>query len=146
MHSGTIWRDGWNNKGWGKGYPFGYGFGPWDGGKGMMMGAYGGMMMPPMFGFKGKGKGKGKSPLKVDPDRKVWIGNIPEGVQWKELQTLVDSVAKSKWVEIFSGKGKGTAAVVYATAEEASQAISGLNGQSLGGQSIVVDAWEKGTK
>ncbi|CAK9036418.1 unnamed protein product [Durusdinium trenchii] len=92
--------------GWGKGYgpPFGY-FGPWDGGKGMMMGAYGGMMMPPMFGLKGKGKGKGKSPLKVDPAKKVWIGNIPEGVQWKELQTLVDSVVKSKWVEIFRGKG-----------------------------------------
>ena len=34
--------------GWSKGYPFNYGFGPWDGGKGMMMGAYGGMMMPPM--------------------------------------------------------------------------------------------------
>ena len=34
--------------GWGKGYPMNYGFGPWDGGKGMMMGAYGGMMMPPM--------------------------------------------------------------------------------------------------
>ena len=34
--------------GWSKGYPFNNGFGPWDGGKGMMMGAYGGMMMPPM--------------------------------------------------------------------------------------------------
>lgn len=28
----------------------------------------------------------------------------------------------------------------------ASKAVSGLNGQSLGGQSIVVDAWEKGAK
>eukprot|EP00439_Symbiodinium_sp_Y106_P026266 s2293_g3.t1 len=138
---------GWGDKGWGgKGYGYGYPpFGPWDGGKGMMMGAYGGMMMPPMFGFKGKGKGKGKSPLKVDPAKKVWIGNIPEGTQWKELQTLVDEVAKSKWVEIFRGKGKGTAAVVYATPEEASQAVSALNGLTLGGQSIVVDSWEKGT-
>lgn len=134
----------------------------------------------------------------------------PTALQW--CSAPFDSsteVVKSKWVEIFRGKGKGTAAVVcldfqqtsaervenrpvmwrlevdrYASAEEASEArglsstgeklmfftghhgnsallrplllrcrsfgakfheaISALNGQSLSGQSIVVDAWEKG--
>ena len=49
------------------------------------------MMYPPMF-FKGKGKGKGKrSPqLRVEPERKLWIGNIPEQAKWKDLQALVD--------------------------------------------------------
>eukprot|EP00930_Biecheleria_cincta_P013173 TRINITY_DN1188_c0_g1_i1.p1 TRINITY_DN1188_c0_g1~~TRINITY_DN1188_c0_g1_i1.p1 ORF type:complete len:151 (-),score=41.48 TRINITY_DN1188_c0_g1_i1:420-872(-) len=128
--------------GWGKGA-----YGPPWGGKGMF-GGYG--MMPPMMAFKGKGKGKGKvrSPqLKVDPSRKIWIGNIPEGAKWKDLQTLVDQQGgKSKWVEIFKGKGKGTGAVVYATAEEAAAAISALNGADLCGSSIVVDSWEKGVK
>lgn len=105
-------------------------------------------MMPPMFGFKGKGKkGKDRSPqLRVDPSKKIWIGNVPEAAQWKDLQALVDEAGKSKWVEIFKGKGKGTAAVVYATAEEAAEAISKLNGADLCGSSIVVDSWEKAEK
>ena len=68
-----------------------------------------------------------------DPSRKLWIGNIPEQAKWKDLQALVDQAlhdlaactwpvtaialaqagGKSKWVEIFRGKGKGTAAVVW---------------------------------
>eukprot|EP00434_Breviolum_minutum_P032794 symbB.v1.2.029002.t1/scaffold3128.1/size62953/2 len=141
---GGSWggKGGWNGKGF-PSYGFYPGYAPWDGGKGMMM--FGGM--PPMFPFKGKGKGKGKrSPqLRVDPSRKLWIGNIPEQAKWKDLQALVDQAGgKSKWVEIFRGKGKGTAAVVYATAEEASDAKSTLNGADLCGSSIVVDSWEKG--
>eukprot|EP00930_Biecheleria_cincta_P038779 TRINITY_DN2664_c0_g1_i1.p1 TRINITY_DN2664_c0_g1~~TRINITY_DN2664_c0_g1_i1.p1 ORF type:complete len:153 (+),score=34.05 TRINITY_DN2664_c0_g1_i1:62-520(+) len=141
----------WGGKGWG-GPVGGYGWGgkgsfgpPWEGGKGF--GGYG--MMPPMLGFKGKGKGKGKdrSPqLRVDPSKKIWVGNIPESAKWKDLQTLVDQAGKSKWVEIFKGRGKGTAAVVYATAEEATEAISKLNGSDLCGSSIVVDTWEKTEK
>ena len=48
-------------------------------------------LVPPRF-FKGKGKGKGKrSPqLNVDPAKKLWIGNIPEDANWKDLQALVD--------------------------------------------------------
>eukprot|EP00435_Cladocopium_sp_Y103_P072615 s107_g40.t2 len=127
--------------GWGKG---GFYYPPWDGGKGMMSYNYG-MMMPPMFAFKGKGKGKGKrSPqLNVDPAKKLWIGNIPEEANWKDLQALVDKAGKSRWVEIFRGKGKGTGAVVYNTADEAQAAKATLNGADLCGSSIVVDSWEK---
>eukprot|EP00438_Fugacium_kawagutii_P012126 Skav220375 [mRNA] locus=scaffold609:266740:270337:- [translate_table: standard] len=154
-----LWPNGWEQsdmsyggkgygdyygKGWGKGF---YGYPPWDGGKGMMPFNYG-MMMPPMFAFKGKGKGKGKrSPqLNVDPAKKLWIGNIPEEAKWKDLQALVDEAGKSRWVEIFRGKGKGTGAVVYNTAEEAQAAKANLNGANLCGSSIVVDSWEKGGK
>eukprot|EP00931_Biecheleriopsis_adriatica_P040249 TRINITY_DN23051_c0_g1_i1.p1 TRINITY_DN23051_c0_g1~~TRINITY_DN23051_c0_g1_i1.p1 ORF type:complete len:153 (+),score=49.01 TRINITY_DN23051_c0_g1_i1:58-459(+) len=124
------------------------GFGGWGGGKGWgppMFYGYDGWGMKG-FPFKGKGKGKRSPQLNVDPTRKIWIGNLPEAAKWKDLQELVDSHGKSKWVEIFSGKGKGTAAVVFATAEEASEAISKLNGSDLCGSSIVVDAWEKGSK
>ncbi|CAJ1435140.1 unnamed protein product, partial [Effrenium voratum] len=98
------------------------------------------------FAFKGKGKGKGKrSPqLNVDPAKKLWIGNIPEDAKWKDLQALVDKAGKSRWVEIFRGKGKGTGAVVYSTAEEAQAAKASLNGADLCGSSIVVDSWERG--
>lgn len=119
---GKGWSKGWDGKGWGYGMP---------------MPMYG--MIPPMWGMKGKGKGKGKQ-LKVDDALKVWLGNVPESIRWKELQDHVDQHMKSKWVEIFRGKGKGTAAVVFATADEAAQAIPLLNGSSIGGQSLVADS------
>ncbi|CAE8733823.1 unnamed protein product, partial [Polarella glacialis] len=129
----------------------GYGGGGWDGGKGMMHPAMG--MQGDMWGFKGmgmdkgkgKGKGKGKQ-LKVDDALKVWLGNLPPNTRWKDLQAHVDTAGKSKWVEIFEGKGKGTAAVVYATAAEAANAIKLLNGAEIAGQSIVADTWARAPK
>ncbi|CAJ1364420.1 unnamed protein product [Effrenium voratum] len=133
---GKGWdKGGWDKGGWDKGWGKGWGYG--------MMPMY--SMFPPMWGMKGKGKGKGKQ-LKVEDNLKVWLGNVPESIRWKELQEHVDQHVKSKWVEIFRGKGKGTAAVVYATPEEASQAISQLNGSSIGGQSLVADSWARGNK
>ncbi|CAE7663939.1 unnamed protein product [Symbiodinium pilosum] len=107
---------GWGGEGKGWGGDGGKGWGGWKGGYGMMppmppMYA----MYPPMWGMKGKGKGKGKA-LKVDDSLKVWLGNVPESIRWKELQEHIDQHMKSKWVEIFHGKGKGTAAVVFAVA------------------------------
>jgi len=105
---------------------------------------------PPFWGFgffKGKGmkgKGKGKGPqqaLRVDPALKVWIGNLPENAEWKELQTHMNQAGKTVWVEVFSGTGKGTGAVVYSATEEVAKAIEELNGQDFGGQPLVVDAW-----
>mmetsp|Transcript_58426 Transcript_58426/g.136865 ORF Transcript_58426/g.136865 Transcript_58426/m.136865 type:complete len:142 (+) Transcript_58426:71-496(+) len=133
---------GWGEDGGGKGWGGGWG----KGGYGMMpMPMY--PMYPPMWAMKGKGKGKGKGKaLRVDPALKVWLGNVPESIRWKELQEHVDQHMKSKWVEIFHGKGKGTAAVVFATAEEAEQAIPLLNGSSIGGQSLVADGWARTPK
>eukprot|EP00440_Ansanella_granifera_P006111 gb/GFBE01006628.1/.p1 GENE.gb/GFBE01006628.1/~~gb/GFBE01006628.1/.p1 ORF type:complete len:129 (+),score=37.05 gb/GFBE01006628.1/:1-387(+) len=118
----------------GKGY--GWGWGPM-------------MWMP--FGGKGWGKGGGKGwgrrrAPRIDPTMKIWIGNIPEGATWKELQTLGNSVAPTRWVEVFRGKGKGTGMIAYKTTEEVAQAMTALSGQSINGQAITVDAWEKAEK
>eukprot|EP00933_Yihiella_yeosuensis_P044878 TRINITY_DN40159_c0_g1_i1.p1 TRINITY_DN40159_c0_g1~~TRINITY_DN40159_c0_g1_i1.p1 ORF type:complete len:130 (+),score=40.82 TRINITY_DN40159_c0_g1_i1:81-470(+) len=124
---------GGNGKGWGGDYGYGmYGMNP------MMMWGFG----------KGKGKGKGKrNGLKADPSLKVWIGNIADSVDWKALQAHLDTAGKTKWVEAFKGeKSKGTGAAVYSTAEEVANAVLVLNGSSLGGQSLVIDAWEKAPK
>ncbi|CAE7295430.1 Kidins220 [Symbiodinium natans] len=105
-------------------------------------------MMPPMpmyawvntWGMKGKGKVKGKL-LKVDDSLKVWLGNVPESIRWKELREHIDQHVKSKWVETFHGKGKGTAAIVFASADEASRAIHLLNRSTIRGHSLVADRW-----
>merc|ERR1719453_2515589 len=94
------------------------------------------MMMNPMFMKmmgKGKGKGKGNKGLnKVKPECKVWVGNLPETIGWKELEEHFKQAGSTKWVEAFQrGSGKGTGGVAYATAEEATKAISMLNGSIL---------------
>merc|ERR1719171_3443771 len=109
------------------------------------------MMMNPMFmKMMGKGKGKGKKGLNsFYPDKKVWIGNIPESVGWKELKEHFDQAGKTKWVESFTKaakEGKGTGGVAYSSAEDATKAISMLNGSVLGGQMIQVDVWTKKEK
>merc|ERR1719161_2106404 len=103
-------------------------------------------MMMKMMMSKGKGKGKGKKTglNKAKPECKVWIGNLPESVGWKELQEHFNQAGKTKWVEAFKkGEGKGTGGAAYGSAEDASNAISTLNGSILGGQKIEVDVWNK---
>eukprot|EP00929_Paragymnodinium_shiwhaense_P098884 TRINITY_DN603_c0_g1_i1.p1 TRINITY_DN603_c0_g1~~TRINITY_DN603_c0_g1_i1.p1 ORF type:complete len:181 (-),score=67.05 TRINITY_DN603_c0_g1_i1:196-738(-) len=101
--------------------------------------------------FKGKGYGKGwwkggkgqPDGLMVDPKLKVWIGNVPAETKWKDLQEHMDKAGKSKWVEVFSGRGVGTAAVAYGSEEDAANAIKTLNGVEFNGQALVVDTWVK---
>merc|ERR1719379_1978796 len=107
-------------------------------------------MMMKMMGKMGKGKGKGgggKGLNKAKPECKVWVGNLPESVGWKELEEHFKQAGKTKWVEAFKrGKGKGEGGVAYTSAEEATKAISMLNGSILGGQMIQVDVWNKKEK
>merc|ERR1719231_1398496 len=108
------------------------------------------MMNPMLMKMMGKGKGKGgkgKGLNSAKPDCKVWIGNLPESVGWKELQEHFNQAGKTKWVEAFKkGAGKGTGGVAYGTAEDAQKAISMLNGSILSGQMIQVDVWTKKEK
>lgn len=92
--------------------------------------------------FKG-GKSYQPDGLMVDPKVKVWIGSVPADTKWKDLQEHVDKVAKSKWVEVFEGRGVGTAAVAFATEEDATKAIEALNGVEFNGQALVFDRWVK---
>lgn len=94
---------------------------------------------------RGQGGGWGKG-LNASPSRKVWIGNLPENLDWKQLQEHMDQAGKTKWIEVFSGNGKGTGAAVYSSDADASNAIMSLNGTELAGAAIVCDAWEKKPK
>mmetsp|Transcript_24332 Transcript_24332/g.28671 ORF Transcript_24332/g.28671 Transcript_24332/m.28671 type:complete len:128 (+) Transcript_24332:80-463(+) len=122
------------------------GWGGWGKGKDGKGGGGGWSPWQPMFMKWGKGKGFGKGKgngLKVDPSLKCWIGNLPEGTSWKTLQEHMNQAGKTTWVECFSGKGAGTGGVSYATAEEAANAITMLNGSLLNGEAIMVDVWVK---
>merc|ERR1719409_2445230 len=100
------------------------------------------MMQMMMKGGKGKGKGKGKSLRSFYPEKKVWIGNLPEGCTYKELhEHMKDSGAT--WTEVMKGAGKGTGGAGFKTAEEATAAIAALNGSMLNGSRIEVDVWTK---
>merc|ERR1719389_941182 len=111
------------------------------------------MMMQMMMGnMKGMGKGKGKGKSKdttgkmclthFPADKKVWVGDIPDGVTNRELHEHFKEVG-AKWSESFGGSRKGTGGVAFKTSEEATNAIATLNGSTLNGSSIVVDVWTK---
>lgn len=87
---------------------------------------------------EGKGGGGRRNKVK-DAAKAVWIGNLPEGVTYKELLEAAKQVSDAKWAEVF----RGTGAVGFGTDEEASDAIVALNGLEVGGQAIIADVWEK---
>merc|ERR1719223_1998854 len=93
---------------------------------------------------KGGGKGWGGGLTSFPPEKKVWVGGLPEeGVTFKELQ---EHFPGSKYATIMKGKGAGTGGVAFATAEEATAAIQTLNGSALAGATLVVDVWTKKEK
>merc|ERR1712150_15576 len=100
-------------------------------------------------GMKGKGKGWGGKPwggggLSSFPaEKKVWIGNLPEGVTYQQLLDHFGGPGKAKYAIAMKGKGLGTGGAAFATAEEATEAIQRLNGSVLNGVTIVVDVWTK---
>ncbi|CAJ1451081.1 unnamed protein product, partial [Effrenium voratum] len=102
---------------------------------------------PPMMwfpkGFGKGGKGWGRRGPRIDPAMKIWIGNLPEDATWKDLQTIGNTAGATRWVEVFRGKGKGTGMIAYKTAEEVAAAMQSLPGQTINGQAIQVDAWQK---
>mmetsp|Transcript_11415 Transcript_11415/g.36319 ORF Transcript_11415/g.36319 Transcript_11415/m.36319 type:complete len:122 (+) Transcript_11415:2-367(+) len=107
-----------------------------------------GMIWAPLLakGMFGKGKGKGKmSANNFAPEKKVWIGGIPEEVNYKELHEHMKP-AGAKWVEVFQGNGKGTGVACFATQEEATAAIAASNGSVCGSGTLQVDVWEKKPK
>jgi len=94
---------------------------------------------------KGKGKGGGKddtaqdmAKLKEIPsEQKVWIGSLPPGTNWKQLQMHFNSVGRSIYVAVFEKSNTGC--VAFKTAHEVQQAVSQLNGSMLGPGVIQVD-------
>merc|ERR1719321_621940 len=91
-----------------------------------------GKMKPGSWGSKGA---PGKMSLSHFPaDKKVWVGDIPDGVTNRELHEHFKDMG-AKWSESYGGKSKGTGGVAFQTAEEATNAISTLNGSTLNGGS-----------
>eukprot|EP00746_Dinoflagellata_sp_MGD_P125324 gnl/MRDRNA2_/MRDRNA2_60065_c0_seq1.p2 gnl/MRDRNA2_/MRDRNA2_60065_c0~~gnl/MRDRNA2_/MRDRNA2_60065_c0_seq1.p2 ORF type:complete len:130 (+),score=32.86 gnl/MRDRNA2_/MRDRNA2_60065_c0_seq1:122-511(+) len=108
------------------------------------------MAMMKQGGGKGGKKGSwgskgapGKMSLSHFPaDKKVWIGDIPDGVTNRELHEHFKE-SGAKWSESYGGASKGTGGAAYKTAEEATAAIASLNGSLLKGTAITVDVWTK---
>eukprot|EP00746_Dinoflagellata_sp_MGD_P165826 gnl/MRDRNA2_/MRDRNA2_95327_c0_seq1.p1 gnl/MRDRNA2_/MRDRNA2_95327_c0~~gnl/MRDRNA2_/MRDRNA2_95327_c0_seq1.p1 ORF type:complete len:121 (-),score=33.58 gnl/MRDRNA2_/MRDRNA2_95327_c0_seq1:113-475(-) len=113
----------------------------WGGkGKGKRMDAW--TLMAMLMG-KGKGKGKKSGMATFATETKVWVGNIPEGTTYQELQEHFKSAGTAKFASVFTGKGKGTGGVAFAEAAEAEKAIKTLNGSTFKGVKIEVDVWTK---
>ena len=94
----------------------------------------------------GKGKGKGKGLRDFDVGCKVWVGGLAEETTWKELQEIGNDCGKTKWVEVFKGKGAGTGMIAYTTEDEVATAIGALKGKQIGENAIEVDVWVKAEK
>merc|ERR1712129_245737 len=104
---------------------------------------------------KGKGKGGGGGawlPMhviqklkEITADCKVWIGGLPKGVTWKDLETHVAEIATKPSVTLANDK-KGTGVCAFKPAEEATAAISAVNGTELKGSTLEADVWTKKEK
>jgi len=79
---------------------------------------------------------------KIEADKKVWIGGLSESTTWKKLEKHFQETCgtKPKISEVM-GKGKGCCA--FGSSDEASAAISAVNGTDLDGNAIEVDVWNQ---
>lgn len=94
--------------------------------------------------MKGGGKGsKGGGLSDFGPEKKVWVGNLPATVSFKDLMEHFKQAGKVKWAESWKNQ---TGGVAFATAEEAASAITTLNGSMLSGSVLQVDVWTQKEK
>lgn len=71
---------------------------------------------------------------------RVFIGNLPWAIQWKDLKELCQkygTVTRSD-VREEMGRSKGWGCVVFSTAEEAQNCIKNLNGETNDGRELIV--------
>lgn len=75
--------------------------------------------------------------------KKLYVGNLPYSVRDGDLEQAFGqfgSVTSAKvMMERDTGRSKGFGFVEMGTDEEAQSAINGMNGQPLGGRSVVVN-------
>merc|ERR1712151_309365 len=99
-----------------------------------------------MGGWSKGGKGWKKQGVR-DPSKVIWVSGIPEGTTFAELKEHGEQAGTAKWAEVYTkGPGAGTGIIGYATAEEASAAVSLLSGSVLKGAAIETDAYERKKK
>mmetsp|Transcript_85872 Transcript_85872/g.156498 ORF Transcript_85872/g.156498 Transcript_85872/m.156498 type:complete len:407 (-) Transcript_85872:32-1252(-) len=105
-------------------------------------------------GAKGAAKGGGKSSL--NPECKVFVGQLPYSLTWQDLKTIFAQAGTVTYANILmeqgmAGKGgkhanpegwsKGMGVVEFSSPEEALQAIVLLNGMEIKSRKITVMAW-----
>merc|ERR1711974_131698 len=99
-----------------------------------------GRVLKPLFDKRESAKGCGKSSNKIrDPEKTVWLGNLPEDVSFKYVQEFMSQAGECKYVALLK---HGTGFAVMGSPEEALAAIDMLNGTTLGDNTIIVDTWE----
>merc|ERR1711879_590713 len=76
----------------------------------------------------------------TNPERTVWVGQIPEGATFKDLLALANQVRPAVWAEVLK---KGTGAICFQSQEDAQVAAVALNGMTLNDARIEVDTWTK---
>eukprot|EP00811_Abedinium_folium_P002523 NODE_12316_length_1232_cov_4.951131.p1 GENE.NODE_12316_length_1232_cov_4.951131~~NODE_12316_length_1232_cov_4.951131.p1 ORF type:complete len:305 (+),score=101.79 NODE_12316_length_1232_cov_4.951131:107-1021(+) len=107
----------------------------------------GGGGKPSMLGIKGS-PNTDANRFKDDPACKVFIGNLAYKTKWAPLKDYMSKAGTVVYSKIIEDKGfgkgfysRGAGLVVYATPEEAKEAVETLNGTELDGRAIKVDAW-----
>merc|ERR1719330_117564 len=89
----------------------------------------------------GKGKGGGGSNFTVKhPDSTVWLGGLAPGTTYQQVQEHMKQIGNCRRAEV---KNNNTGFAWFSSEQEAQSAIKLLNGSTLNGASIVVDAWTK---
>lgn len=71
---------------------------------------------------------------------RVFIGNLPWAVQWKDLKEIgqkYGTVTRSDIRQEF-GRSKGWGCLVFASSEEAQNCIDNLNGETMDGRELIV--------
>merc|ERR1711934_1189101 len=77
---------------------------------------------------------------KMDSSCKVWVGSLPYGLTWKDLEKHFETTAtvKPTTTHIMS---YGKAVAGFSTPEEAAAAIASCNGSTLKGKEIQCEPW-----
>jgi len=82
---------------------------------------------------------------KIDASLKVFIGGLPKGVAWKELEKHVASLGTKPAVTDVREKS-GRACLAYKEEADVANAIASLNGTEFKGNTIEADVWTKPEK
>lgn len=88
-----------------------------------------------------KSTGPGMDGNADDTARRVYVGNLPWSVTWRDLKDHMiqaGDVLRADVITGYDGRSKGCGIVEYATAEEASGSVAALNNTDLMGRQIFV--------
>mmetsp|Transcript_113286 Transcript_113286/g.199987 ORF Transcript_113286/g.199987 Transcript_113286/m.199987 type:complete len:148 (+) Transcript_113286:2-445(+) len=127
---GGSWNSGGGSKG-GGGWKSGGGGGGWKSGGGGQHWKGGASAKRPKSGFK---------VVKENAECTVWMGGIPEGTSYQEIQQAFAAAGTCKKVHIGS---KGTGFAWFTTPQEAQTCIAMFNGTQVGESFLQLDSYTK---